>query len=337
MKNLLYIGNNLNHRKSNPSSIRVLGPLLEQEGYRVFYASSKVSKVRRLLDMLWTCLRLRKQVEVVVIDTYSTQNFYYALAVSQLCRLLRLPYIPILHGGNLPSRLESSPKLCGLIFRHAKCCVSPSPYLQEVFRQAGYSQVQYIPNALVLENYPYHFKAVTDLKLLWVRSFARLYNPDLAVEVLSVLRQEGLPASLCMVGPDSDGSMGRVKALADGLGVEVTFTGKLTKNEWTALAKDCTVFINTTNFDNMPVSVIEAMALGLPVVSTNVGGLPYLIAHERDGLLVPPNKAEAFVHAIKRLARQPVFAESLAFNARKQVERFDWESVRLQWHEVLDA
>ena len=337
MKNLLYIGNNLNHKKSNLSSIGVLGPLLEEEGYQVFYASSKINKIARLLDMLWTCFSLRKQIDLVLIDTYSTLNFYYALLVSQWCRVLGVPYIPSLNGGNLPHRLENNPKWCQLIFGYAKCSVSPSRYLQDSFKQAGYGNIHYIPNALILENYPYHYNRAKEVKLLWVRSFASIYNPALAVEILKTLKLEGMQASLCMVGPDSDGSLSRVKALAEEMEVTVTFTGKLTKKEWTALSRDYTVFINTTNFDNMPVSVIEAMALGLPVVSTNVGGMPYLIQHEKEGLLVPPNDVQAFVHAIKRLHSQPVFSKTLTFNARKKVEQFNWDIVRLKWHEVLSS
>ena len=68
----------------------------------------------------------------------------------------------------------------------------------------------------------------------------------------------------------------------------MNFTGKLSKQEWRDLSKDYNVFINTTNFDNTPVSVIEAMALGIPVVSTNVGGLPFLITDKVDGVLVEP-------------------------------------------------
>ena len=138
-----------------------------------------------------------------------------------------------------------------------------------------------------------------------------------------------------MVGPDSDGTMETVKQLAKNLKVEVTITGKLPKAEWIALSKDYNIFINTTNFDNMPVSVIEAMALGLPVVSTNVGGMPYLIEDGKDGLLVEKNNVDAFVNAIQFIVNQPDHTKRLVFNARKKVETFDWQVVKNKWFELL--
>ncbi|WP_199757277.1 glycosyltransferase family 4 protein [Formosa maritima] len=335
MKNVLYIGNKLNSKRSNVSSISVLGPMLEDEGFKLRYASSYPNKIKRMLDMLWTCFKYRKQTDVVIIDTYSTQNFYYALLVSQFCRLLDLKYVTSLNGGNLPMRLKKNPILCRTIFNHAYKLVSPSTYLKEAFESYGYQNVYYIPNSLEMEQYVFHSKAFQKVELLWVRSFSAIYNPLLAVKVLKKLKDDGLQASLCMMGPDADGSLEAVKQLANDLDVSVRFTGKLPKKDWLALAKDYNMFINTTNFDNMPVSVIEAMALGLPVVSTNVGGLPYLLKHEKDALLVPPDNAEAFVVAIKQLLNNPLATRTMAFNARQKVEQFDWNLVKHQWIKLL--
>jgi glycosyltransferase involved in cell wall biosynthesis len=188
---------------------------------------------------------------------------------------------------------------------------------------------------LELDQYVFQEKKWEQVHLLWVRSFSSIYNPTLAIKILKALQDEGIPASLCMVGPDSDGSMETVKQLAKSLDVPVRITGKLPKKDWLALAKDYNIFINTTNFDNMPVSVIEAMALGLPVISTNVGGLPFLIQHEKDGLLVPPNNVDAFVVAIKQVINNPVASKAMAIHARKKVEGFDWELVKYQWIELL--
>jgi glycosyltransferase involved in cell wall biosynthesis len=102
------------------------------------------------------------------------------------------------------------------------------------------------------------------------------------------------------------------------------------------LSVDYDIFINTTNFDNHPVSVIEAMALGLPVVTTNVGGVPFLVDDEENGLLVPPNQVDEFVKAVERLIETPELAERIAKNARQKVEAYDWETVKFQWFELID-
>ncbi|MCX7549385.1 glycosyltransferase family 4 protein [Xanthomarina sp. F2636L] len=335
MKNLLYIGNHLKQQTANISAIGILGPKLEQESYILRYASSKPHKVARLLDMLWSCFKHRKLTDLVLIDTYSTQNFYYALLVTQLCRFLNLKYIPILHGGNLPQRLKTHPRFSKAIFKHAYKLVSPSIYLKEAFESFGYKNVVYIPNSLEMSQYPFHEKQLDEVNLLWVRSFSKIYNPLLAVNLLKALQDQGIKSSLCMVGPDADGSLEDVKQLAKNLNVSVTITGKLPKQDWLALSKDYNIFINTTNYDNMPVSVIEAMALGLSIVSTNVGGLPYLLKHEKDSLLVPPDNTEAFVAAIKKLLDNPEATCEMAVQARKKVELFDWELVKHQWFELL--
>jgi glycosyltransferase involved in cell wall biosynthesis len=335
MTNVLYIGNYLNSKRSNVSSIHVLGALLEVEGYTVYYSSRQTNKLLRLLAMLYSCFKYRQKVEMVLIDTYSTQNFYYALLCSQLCRLLGLSYICNLNGGNLPYRLEQYPKLSRLIFSHATYNVAPSLYLKQAFEAHGFSRLVYIPNTIELKKYPLITRPFDTPRLLWVRSFAKLYNPAMAVHVLKALLDQGYAATLCMVGPDSDGSLAEVQRLAKALQVEVQFTGKLSKAEWIELSKGYNVFINTTNFDNTPVSVIEAMALGLPIVSTNVGGMPFLVEHETQGFLVQPNDVKAMTDAIHRLFESPELRQKLISQARQQVEQFDWDTVKSLWNAVI--
>jgi glycosyltransferase involved in cell wall biosynthesis len=334
---LLYIGNKLAASGATISTIDSLSSQLESEGYTVYLASSKHNKILRLLDMMRAVFRYRSKVSCVLIDTYSTQNFYYAVGVANLCRLLKLPYIPILHGGNLPERLRRNKRLSWKLFNGAKINVSPSAYLMEEFKKEGYTNLVEIPNNILLENYPFRFRAELKPKLLWVRSFAAIYNPEMALEVIDLLIQKGYQASLCMVGPDKDGSLERCKKLAKERSLAVTFTGKLSKSDWINLSEEYDIFINTTNFDNTPVSVIEAMALGLPVVTTNVGGIPYLLENNKDSLLVNPNDPQAFSSSVMSLLEDSEVAVRLAQNARKKVEMFDWEEVKLLWFKILKA
>jgi glycosyltransferase involved in cell wall biosynthesis len=280
--------------------------------------------------MLWSVFQYRK-VDYVLIDTYSTANFWYAFATSQLCRLMHIKYIPILHGGNLASRLKNNPRICQMIFRHSFQNVSPSLFLMEQFKAEGYENIIYIPNTIELENYPFLERKKAKPNLLWVRSFAKIYNPIMTVEVFASIKMKYPEATLCMVGPEKDGSLSIAKQKAKELGLDVLFTGRLSKQDWINKSVDYDVFINTTHFDNMPVSVVEAMSLGLAVVSTNVGGIPFLVEDNKEGLLILDNDVKEMVNAIDRLIENPVLFNEIVKNARQKSELFDWHCVKTKW------
>jgi colanic acid/amylovoran biosynthesis glycosyltransferase len=331
--NILYVGNDLSRNSNYPTTIETLSTLLQTEGYKIVKTSNKESKIFRIIDMCLTVLKHRN-VDYILIDTYSTSNFYYAFFTSQLARLFKIKYIPILHGGNLPFRLENSKKLSKLIFKNSYKNIAPSNYLKHEFEKKGYSSVL-IPNVIEIKDYKFKERSFLEPKLLYVRSFAKIYNPQMALYVLKKLIKKFPKAKLCMVGPDKDGTLEDFKKLAKKLNIEksIEYTGVLHKKAWHKKSKDFDIFINTTNLDNTPLSVIEAMALGLPIVSTNVGGIPYLINHKIDGLLVDKNNEQQMYKAIVSILNDT--NSSLADNARKKVENFDWEFVRHKWLKIL--
>ncbi len=335
MKKILYVGNQLKGKGQSVTTIDTLSTLLKSEGHHVIVTSNKQNKVFRLLDMIFTFLKNVKQVDVVLIDTYSTSNFYYAYIVAILAKVFKVEYIPILHGGNLPNRLENSPKMSAQIFNNSYTNIAPSNYLKIAFEKEGYI-VTFIPNILEIKNYPLKKRKQLQPHLLWVRSFAKIYNPQLAIKILNKLKATYPTAKLCMVGADK-GEMQACENLAKQLNLEndIEFTGLLAPKQWHKKSVEYDIFINTTNFDNTPVSVMEAMALGLPVITTNIGGLPYLIDNEVDGILVQPNAIMAFVNPIINLLNTQKKGIILATNARKKVEQFDWETVKYQWNKIF--
>lgn len=334
-KRLLYIGNALSNKGRTVTTIETLSLLLRQEGYDVEVTSTISNKLLRMLDMMRALLRSRKSIDSVLIDTYSTSNFWYAVIIASLCRTFSIPYIPILHGGNLPHRLKNNAKICKQLFGSAQINVVPSGYLYNAFAKAGFSNLILIPNTIELAEYPFKERTVFKPNLLWVRSFAEIYNPLMAVQVLEKLHQRYPEATLTMVGPDKDGSLILCEEYARKNSLSVHFTGRLSKEDWTSLAQDLDVFISTTNFDNTPVSVIEAMALGLPVISTNVGGMPYLIDDGVNGLLTPPEEVTSFVTKIIYLLNNVGKTHELTLKARQKAETFNWSVVKHQWDEVL--
>jgi glycosyltransferase involved in cell wall biosynthesis len=332
-KRILYIGNNLVKKTKYPTALETLSSNLKNENFKIAISSNKRNIIFRQLDMLFSILKYRNS-DFMLIDTYSTTNFYYALFCSQLARIFKLKYIPILHGGNLPSRLSKSQFASKLIFKNAYKIVAPSNYLKSFFDKKNYSTL-YIPNTIEIKNYKFTFRKEKSPRLLWVRALKDLYNPEMAIEVLKLLKKNYPKAKLCMVGPFVDDSYKATKKLAKEYDLidDVEFTNTLSKEEWHKKSKLFDIFINTTNFDNTPVSVIEAMALGLPVVSTNVGGMPFLIENETDGILVGKNNPEQMATAIVLILENKY--PDLEENARKKVEYFDWKYSRTKWLSIL--
>jgi len=334
-KKILYIGNNLSIHGNTSTSIETLGSFLEQEGYTIYYSSSKKRQVLRMLDMIFSTIKYARKIDFVLIDTYSTRNFWFAFTISQLCRVFHIKYISKLHGGNLPHRLEKNPFICDLMFKKAYKVVAPSGYLMASFSKRYLNNLIFIPNTIDITIYPFKQREINTPKLFWVRSFSTIYNPKMAIEVLYELKKEYPNASLCMVGPDKENLILDCKKLAKKRKVAVTFTGLLSKEDWVLLSNDYTIFINTSHYDNTPVSLIEAMAVGLPIVSTNVGGIPYLVKDKENALLVNDAAVFEMVEAIKLLLNNTQLTQEIIRNSRKLVEEFDWEKVKQQWFEIL--
>jgi glycosyltransferase involved in cell wall biosynthesis len=333
---VLYLGNKLQGHGCTPTGVEYLSDLLEKEGYQVEAASDLRFAPFRLIHMVLAVLRNRNS-DIVLIDTYSSLAFYFALINGVLLSWLSVPFVLVLRGGNLPARANESRRLLSLLAGRAAQSVSVSIYLQE--KLLPYVQSTYIPNPIEISRYRFKERPSPRPRLLWVRSLHRVYDPAIAIRIISRLSREMPDASLTLVGPDKDGSRAILQEMArvGGVASRVKFTGKLSKEEWIGLSQTCDIFINTTTVDNMPVSVVEAMALGLPVVSTNVGGMPYLIENEVDGLLVAQGDCDAFCAAIKRIVSEPGLSLRLTQNARKKVESFDSALVLQQWRKLING
>ncbi|WBL24847.1 glycosyltransferase family 4 protein [Zunongwangia sp. HGR-M22] len=332
VKKVLYIGNKLAHTGSTPTSADILPGLLEKEGYIVYSFSAKENKILRLLDMLKSVLMFSNKVDWIIIDVYSTQNFWYAYLCGMLSKMKGVQYINILHGGNLEKRLR---KRFFSFFQNAKYNIAPSEFFYSKFSTVGLSNLKFIPNSIKLDEYNFKERFQFAPKIIWVRAFAEIYNPMLAIQLLELLVQKYGSAALYMVGPDKDGSMLKCKNYAEINKLPITFTGKLDKKQWHKLAAECDIFLNTSTIDNTPVSIVEAMALGLPVLSSKIGGIPYLIEDGKDGILFESNNLKDLADKTFKLLDKQLDANTIAKNARKKVEKFDWKNVKDQWNDLL--
>lgn len=334
---VLMIGNYLPLRLGNKNVWHFMAERLSLEGWNIITTSSKANKVLRLIDMLTTILRRRREYFLAQIDVFSGQAFIFAYLSSWLLMLIGKPFILTLHGGGLPEFFSKHPRPVQKLLNKATEVVTPSPYLQEVFRSVR-SDIRLIPNPIDLSSAMFRLRHEITVNLIWVRAFHSVYNPQIAIRVLKVLVDHGRGAQLIMLGPEKgDGSLNDTLLLAKALNVDkfVQVVGGVPHEQIPEWLDRADVFINTTNYDNAPRSVLEAMASGLCVVSTKVGGIPYLVNDGVDALLVPPNDPYAMAAAVERILTEPGLAEKLSANARKKAEQFDWSAILPRWEKLF--
>jgi glycosyltransferase involved in cell wall biosynthesis len=288
--------------------------------------------------MVSTVWRQRRNYIIAQVDVFSGPAFLWAEVVCGILQLLNKPFVLTLHGGNLPAFARRWPRRVQRLLRGAVAVTSPSPFLHEEMKSFR-SDLLMLPNALDLNRYQFRLRRYPRPRLVWVRAFHESYNPSLAPRMLAELIHEYPDISLVMIGPDKgDGSLQKTKQVAAQSGVleHMSFPGPIPKNQIPTWLSEGDIFVNTTNVDNTPVSVLEAMASGLCIVTTNVGGIPYLLQHERDGLLVNPNDPVAMAAAVRRFLTDPALAESLSTGARNKAEQYDWSMIMPQWTVLIE-
>ncbi|MBI3359812.1 MAG: glycosyltransferase family 4 protein [Chloroflexi bacterium] len=310
---------------------------LANHGWHAIATSSFRSRLLRLSGMILTIWRRRTGYDVAVVNVFSGYAFIWAEVAVRLLRCIGKPCVLALHGGNLPAFCSRNPRRARRLFEFAAAVVAPSRYLATALRDYR-DNVRVLPNGLNLAAYCDVPRGPVEPRLVWIRAFHSIYQPRVAVETLARLRAGYPSVELTMIGRDKgDGSLQSTRRLAIDAHVEaaVHFTGGLDQREIPSRIQCGDIFLNTSTIDNMPVSVIEALASGLCVVSTNVGGIPFLLEHERTALLVPPRDPDAMAAAVRRLLEDPVLAARLSRNGRAAAVESDWSRVLPQWIALL--
>lgn len=312
-----------------------LADLFARSGHPVRSFSSQRNPYLRLLDTVLQLIRHGRRVDVTLLEIYGGRSFVIEDVASWLARRLGHRLIMTLHGGALPEFTARYPRWSRRVLRRADLVVAPSGYLARMARTQGLP-VTIIPNVIDPSVYPFRLRSHAEPRLWWMRSFHEIYNPRMALRVLARLRDRGHDATLTMCGPDKglEPSI-RSEAQAMGLADHVRFAGFLDAEGKAREGGAADIFLNTSRIDNMPVALVEAAALGLPVVSTDVGGIPDIFTNGVDALLTPTNDEAAMAEAVERVLREPELAARLSRNGRALAMQSAWEQVRPRWEQVI--
>lgn len=274
-------------------------------------------------------LRLRK-ADVVHVFSASYWSFLLApVPAMAVARAFGKRVILNYHSGEAGDHLTRWGFLVHPWLRLAHEIVVPSEYLQEVFARHGY-RTHVVPNVVDTSSFRYRDRRPEGLHLVSTRNLERHYRVDNTLEAFALVRARYPQSTLSVVGYGSEEP--RLRRLASSLGLTgIRFLGRVEPSDLPAVLDGADVFVNSSTVDNQPVSVLEAFAAGLPVVSTPTGDIANMVHDGETGLLVPAGDPAAMAKAVISLLEDPDRAAAMALRARGEVEKYSWAHVSERW------
>ncbi|HEX8723191.1 MAG TPA: glycosyltransferase family 4 protein [Pyrinomonadaceae bacterium] len=305
----------------NPRAPGVLGRL-----QRVRY----VRPCLRFPLFVWKLLTGVPRCDILHVSSAALSSFLVTTTPAVLVgKLFRRKVVLNYHAGQAEEHLRDWRRTALPVIRMADATVVSSGWLVDVFARHGLP-ARAIFNHVELSEFKFRERRPLRPVFLSNRNFDPIYNVPCVLRAFRII-QERFPGARLLVAGDGP-QRAEIEALARELGLRnVEFRGLLAPGRMPALCDEADVYLNASNVDNMPLSILEAFAAGLPVVTSDAGGIPYIVEHGRTGLVVPKNDCGALAAQALRLLEDEEFALGLARSARAECDKYGWAAVRGLW------
>lgn len=316
------------------SSVLAIHFPIDPQFPKLFSWVKKVAYLRTIFNTaLYIFLLFLKIGKFDVLHIFSASYFSFLLAPAPavfIGRLFGKKIILNYHSGEAEDHLKRSYWIINNVFKRVDTLVVPSLYLKEVFERFGFHAVA-IFNVVDLEIFAFKKRGSFKPKFLVNRSLEPMYNVSCILKAFRIIQDYYPEAELIVIGHGSEANT--LKSHANDLSLKnISFAGAVGHQNMPEYFARADFFLNTSNIDNMPISILEAFASGLPVISTNAGGIPYIIEDNRNGFLVDLNDHEAVAKKAIFLLRNQEEATRLSYTAREDCEKYySWEANREKW------
>ena len=321
-------------RNGLPTQGLRIAELLRDAGLQVNILSRAQSRVIRLLDMVFRGFIFVPFHDVVLVNLYGERAFVYESLIILYAYLLKKRVVVFIRSGLMPEFVQKWPRWTRVV-SCADLVLVPNGFLQEKLTALGLRIDGAIPNFIDLEQYRFRERVHLAPRFLYLRGFWSIYNPEMALRAFAIIQSKYPNASLTMAGREGDCSA-MCRNLVRKLKLSnVNFVGLVPKNELIELADQHDIHLHTNRVENMPVSIVEMWACGLPIVGTNAGGMPYLARNNEDAILVESEDFMAMADACINLLSNPDLARRFSHNGRMRVQGLVWEQVKNSWLNAL--
>ena len=310
----------------NPRAPGLLGRL-----QRVRYVRTCV----RFPLYIWKLLTSVLRYDVLHVSSAALSSFLLTTTPAVLIgKLFGRKVVLNYHAGQAEEHLRDWRRTALPVIRMADATVVSSGWLVDVFARHGLP-ARAIFNHVELGAFKFRERRPLRPVFLSNRNFDPIYNVPCVLRAFALI-QRRLPEARLLVAGDGP-QRAEIEGLVRELNLRnVEFKGLVAPGEMPALCDAADVYLNASNVDNMPLSILEAFAAGLPVVTTDAGGIPYIVEHEATGLVVRMNDCGALAAEALRLLEDEGLASRLARAARAECDKYRWAAVRGLWVEFYN-
>ncbi|MEZ4414362.1 MAG: glycosyltransferase family 4 protein [Gemmatimonadota bacterium] len=305
-----------------PINPRLPGPLRLLQ--RIKYVRTVTTFTWFTLKLLWAAPR----ADVLHIFAGSYFSFMVAPAPALLvARILNKRSVLHYHDGRAEAYLSTWRSAVPLI-KLADVVIAPSDYLVDVFARFGIP-ARCIYNVVALDELQFRLREHPRPRFLHNRGLEPLYDVPCTLRAFRRIQDRHPEAELVVA---NDGSQrAELEAMAKELGLNARFVGMVPPERNATMYEEADVYLMSPRIDNMPGSVLECYATGVPLVSTDAGGVPYIVEHERTGLLVPVGDSDALAAAALRLLEEKGLAARLTRAGHAELDKYRWPPIRDAW------
>ena len=235
------------------------------------------------------------------------------------------------------SFIETRKKHRTKILKSADAVIAVSNFIKDLAIRIGvlsqkiyvvYNAVDFLPDAPKREKPSFPTLVFSGRLVPWK-------GVEMLVRVVSKLKERYPKISFEILGDGPE--LGRLKELVRGLGIgeNVRFRGRVSETDSHSVFARSTVFVLNTNYEGLPHSVLNAMRVGIPVITTPVGGNPEVVQNGVNGFLAPHNDEEAWFKAIAKLLDDEDLREKFIRNGEKTLEKFKWSELLFKTIEIF--
>lgn len=295
--------------------------------------NTKKNNFKRLF-LPFKLLHISGKYDVFHIHGCSYLGFYPIIIGVIVGKLTGKRCIVTYHGGGLKEFLTAYPRIVRYFLRSADLLTVPSPYLEKILIENDID-VKLLPNIIREDNVLFKKRNHIEPKFVVTRSLEEVYNIELVIRSFKSLKKEFKQAELYIVG---DGSLrSNLEKLVTEMKLDgVFFIGRVENSTIGSVLNEADIYLNPTNKDNMPLSLFEAFACGLPVISTNVGGLPDFIKDGYNGFLIQPNNEEELLEKMRFVLKNESIMQPIIRNGFDTFKRYTWTSLKLEYLSIYE-